>query len=91
MDKESFVLIAGLADDHAAVREALAAAAKLVMGPAAVVIEPVVPPAVGFELLVATHGPVTPADLEKLRDALAAELHCREVMAAELAVELLAE
>ncbi len=91
MDATTCLLVSGLADDHPAVRVALTAAAKLVMGPFAVVIDPVVPPAEGFELLVAVPEPVTPADLERLGDALAAELHRREVMHAELTLELLPE
>lgn len=91
MGFETLVIVSGLADDHAAVRKALTDVAKLVLGPSAVVTEPVVPPAAGFELLVLVPKAVTPADLAKLRDALVLELHRREVMTAELAVGLLAE
>lgn len=88
MDIESFVIVTGLADDHEGVREALTAATKLALGPFAVVIEPVVPPAIGFELLVAMPEPVTAAALEKLRHALVLELRRREVMHADLALDL---
>lgn len=88
MEFETLVIVTGLADDHEGVREALTAAAKLALGPAAVVIDSVVPPELGFDLVVATPEPVTPAALANLREALAAELHEREVMHAELAVEL---
>lgn len=88
---ETLVFVTGLADDHAAARAALTAAAKLALSPAAVVMEPAMRPTLGFELLVATPEPVSPAALAKLRQALVAELHQREVMATELAVELLNE
>lgn len=91
MDIESFVIVTGLADDHEGVREALTAATKLALGPFAVVIDPVVPPAVGFELLVAVPEPVTPNELARLRNAMALELQRLDVLFAELAVELLAE
>lgn len=91
MEFETLLIVSGLADDRPAVRKALTVAAKLALGPAAVVIEPLVPPALGFELLVATPEPVTPAALAKLRQALLLELHQREVLHAELAVEVLAE
>lgn len=88
---EALVIVTGLADDHAGVREALAAAAKLVMGPAAMVLEPSVPPAMGFELVLAMPEPVSPAALAQLRQALEFELYRREVMHADLSVELLDE
>lgn len=90
MDATTCLLVSGLADDHAAVREALTAA-TLVLGTAAVVIEPEVPPAIGFELLVTVPEPVTAAALTELLQALVLELQRREVMHAELAVELLDE
>lgn len=90
VDIETLVIVSGLADDHAAVRAALTAAAKLVM-PTAVVAEPVVPPEEGFALVLATPEPVTPADLTKLELALAAELDRQEILHADLAVELLEE
>lgn len=91
MDIDSLVIVTGLGDDHTAVREALTSAAKLVLGPAAVVIDPVVPPAIGFDLVLLVPTAVSAAVLAQLREALVLELHRREVMAAELAVELLPE
>lgn len=91
MHFESFIIVSGLADDHAAVRDAVAAAAKLVMCPAASVVVPVVPPDVGFALVLAVPEPVTAADLAKLREALVFELDRREVRFADLAVEQLDE
>lgn len=91
MDATTCLLVSGLADDHAAAREALTAAATLALGPAAVVIEPAMPPATGFALVLATPEPVTADDLAKLRHALELELQKREVMHADLAVELLPE
>lgn len=87
MHIETLVIVAGLADDHEAVREALTAAAMLVM-PGTVVMEPVVPPARGFEFVVITNDDA--ADVcSRLRHRLAEELHEREVMFAQLDVVLL--
>ncbi|MBE7480638.1 MAG: hypothetical protein HS104_11735 [Polyangiaceae bacterium] len=91
MHIETFVIVTGLADDQDLVRETLTASAKRLLGPAAAVMQPIQPPAIGFALVVATPEPVTAADLEKLRHALELELQRREVMHSELAVELLAE
>lgn len=84
MEFETLVIVTGLADDHAAVREALAAVVKRELA-GAVVIEPVVPPEVGFELAVMTNADATDVCL-RLRHRLAEELHEREVMFANLIV-----
>lgn len=91
MHFETLIIVTGLADDHDAVREALTAAATKLVMPDAVVTEPVVPPEVGFALVLTVPKPATATDLEKLHQALAAELGRREVLHAELAVELLDE
>jgi hypothetical protein len=90
MESEIHLLVSGLADDHQAARDALVAVVKSEM-PGAVVLDPSVPPDVGFELLLAAHEQVTPANLAELRQALVLELRRREVLHAELTVELLDE
>lgn len=90
MEFESVVIVAGLADDHGLVREALEAVVEHELA-GAVVLEPSVPRAVGFELVLVVPTAVTPAALTELRQALVLGLHHREVMTAELVVELLAE
>ena len=85
MEFETLLIVSGLADDHAAVREALTAAAMLVLGPAAVVTEPVVQPEVGFEFAVVTNDDASDVCL-RFRHWLAEELREREIMFDEFSV-----
>lgn len=84
MDIETLVIVTGLADDHAAVREALAAVVRRELA-GAVVIEPVVPPELGFEFVVMTNADAFDV-YARLQHRLTEELSEREVMFANLIV-----
>ncbi len=87
MEFETLLIVSGLADDHPAVREALAAVVEHELAGAAV-IDPVVPPEVGFEFAVMTNDDASDV-CSLLRHGLAEELHEREVMFTQLEVVLL--